>query len=67
MQKKRPRAEPVVQQQVHAASNKKQKKNTENMALNIVRQYRASGSARDHMTSISEYQTPKRRNRAPYY
>jgi hypothetical protein len=66
MQKKRPRAEPVVQQ-VHAASNKKQKKNTENMALNIVRQYRASGSARDHMTSISEYQTPKRRNRAPYY
>ena len=67
MQKKRPRAEPVVQQQVHAASTKKQKKNTENMALNIVRQYRASGSARDHMTSISEYQTPKRRNRAPYY
>jgi len=36
MQKKRPRAEPVVQQQVHAASTKKQKKNTENMALNIV-------------------------------
>lgn len=67
MQKKRPRSEPVVHQQVHAASTKKQKKNTENMALNIVRQYRASGSARDHMTSISEYQTPKRRNRAPYY
>lgn len=68
MQKKRPRAEPVVQQRVHAASTKKQKKNTENMALNIIQQYRASGSARDHMTAMSEYQTPKRRNtRAPYY
>jgi hypothetical protein len=68
MQKKRPRAEPVVQQMVHAASTKKQKKNTENMALNIIQQYRASGSARDHMTAMSEYQTPKRRNtRAPYY
>jgi len=68
MQKKRPRAEPVVQQRVHAASTKKQKKNTENMALNIIQQYRASGSARDHMAAMSEYQTPKRRNtRAPYY
>jgi hypothetical protein len=68
MQKKRPRAEPVVQQRVHAASTKKQKKNTENMALSIIQQYRASGSARDHMTAMSEYQTPKRRNtRAPYY
>jgi len=68
MQKKRPRTEPVVQQRVHAASTKKQKKNTENMALNIIQQYRASGSARDHMTAMSEYQTPKRRNtRAPYY
>jgi len=68
MQKKRPRAEPVVQQRVHAASTKKQKKNTENTALNIIQQYRASGSARDHMTAMSEYQTPKRRNtRAPYY
>jgi hypothetical protein len=68
MQKKRPRAEPVVQQRVHAASTKKQKKNTENMALSIIQQYRASGSARDHMTAMSEYQTPKRRNtRATYY
>jgi hypothetical protein len=68
MQKKRPRAEPVVQQRVHAASTKKQKKNTENMALSIIQQYRASGSARDHMTAMSEYQTPRRRNtRAPYY
>jgi len=68
MQKKRPRTEPVVQQRVHAASTKKQKKNTENTALNIIQQYRASGSARDHMTAMSEYQTPKRRNtRAPYY
>jgi len=68
MQKKRPRTEPVVQQRVHAASTKKQKKNTENMALSIIQQYRASGSARDHMTAMSEYQTPKRRNtRAPYY
>jgi hypothetical protein len=68
MQKKRPRDEPVVQQRVHAASTKKQKKNTENMALSIIQQYRASGSARDHMTAMSEYQTPKRRNtRAPYY
>jgi len=64
MQKKRPRAEPVVA--THAASTKKQKKNTENMALNIIKQYRASGSARDHMTAMSEYQAPKRR-RAPYY
>lgn len=68
MQKKRPRVEPVVQQKVHAASTKKQKKNTENMALSIIQQYRASGSARDHMTAMSEYQTPKRRSsRAPYY
>ena len=68
MQKKRPRTEPVVQQRVHAASTKKQKKNTENTALNIIQQYRASGSARDHMAAMSEYQTPKRRNtRAPYY
>lgn len=64
MQKKRPRAEPV--QMTHAASTKKPKKNTENMALNIIKQYRASGSARDHMTAMSEYQTPNRR-RAPYY
>ena len=61
MQKKRPA--PAVQ--VHAASTKKQKKNTENMALGIVKMYRASGSARDHMSAISDYQTPKRR--APYY
>lgn len=68
MQKKRPRDEPVVQQKVHAASTKKQKKNTENMALCIIKQYRASGSARDHMSAMTEYQTPKRRNtRAPYY
>lgn len=68
MQKKRPReiVQPVVHQQVHAASTKKQKKNTENMALSIIKQYRASGSARDHMTALSEYQQPKRR-RAPYY
>ena len=59
MQKKRPAV------QVHAASTKKQKKNTENMALGIVQRYRASGSARDHMSAISDYQTPKRR--APYY
>jgi len=68
MQKKRPRverAEPVAQQ-VHAASTKKQKKNAENMALGIIKQYRASGSARDHMSALSEYQAPKRR-RAPYY
>lgn len=65
MQKKRPRTEPVVQ--VHAASNKKQKKNETLTALSIIKQYRASGSARDHMTAMSEYQTPKRRPRAPYY
>lgn len=65
MQKKRPRAEPQTQM-THAASTKKQKKNTENMALSIIKQYRASGSARDHMTAMSEYQAPKRR-RAPYY
>jgi hypothetical protein len=66
MHKKRPRAEPVQVQMTHAASTKKQKKNTENMALNIIKQYRSSGSARDHMTAMSEYQAPKRR-RAPYY
>ena len=66
MHKKRPRAEPVQAQMTHAASTKKQKKNTENMALNIIKQYRSSGSARDHMTAMSEYQAPKRR-RAPYY
>lgn len=66
MHKKRPRAEPVQAQMTHAASTKKQKKNTENMALNIIKQYRCSGSARDHMTAMSEYQAPKRR-RAPYY
>ena len=65
MQKKRPRTEPVVQ--VHAASTKKQKKNDTLTALSIIKQYRASGSARDHMTAMSEYQTPKRRPRAPYY
>jgi hypothetical protein len=68
MHKKRPRTEPVVQQKVHAASTKKQKNNDSLTALSIIRQYRASGSARDHMTALSEYQTPKRRNtRAPYY
>jgi hypothetical protein len=69
MHKKRPRAEPVQTHQTqmtHAASTKKQKKNTENMALSIIKQYRSSGSARDHMTAMSEYQTPNRR-RAPYY
>lgn len=66
MHKKRPASAiqaPAVQ--VHAASTKKQKKNTENMALGIVQMYRSSGSARDHMSAISDYQTPKRR--APYY
>lgn len=66
MQKKRPA--PVQETMVHAASTKKQKRNTENMALSIVKQYRASGSARDHMTALSEMQQPKKRNRrAPYY
>jgi hypothetical protein len=64
MHKKRPRAEPA-KVATHAASNKKQK-NTENMALSIIQRYRASGSARDHMTAMSEYQVPNRR-RAPYY
>ncbi len=66
MHKKRPHVEPV--QKVHAAS-KKPKKNTDTLtALSIIQQYRASGSARDHMAALSEYQTPKRRNtRAPYY
>ncbi len=72
MQKKRVREEPV-QQKIHAASTKKQKtipqaRSTENYALSIIKKYRASGSARDHMTAVSDYQTPKRRgNRAPYY
>ena len=66
MQKKRPAPQPV--QQVHAASTKKQKRSTENMALSIVKQYRSSGSARDHMTALSEMQQPKKRSkRAPYY
>lgn len=66
MQKKRPAPQPV--QQVHAASTKKQKRSTENMALSIVKQYRSSGSARDHMTALSELQQPKKRSkRAPYY
>ena len=70
MQKKRPRAEPVQTHQTqmtHAASTKKQKKNTENIALSIIKQYRSSGSARDHMTAMSEYQAPPNRRRAPYY
>ena len=70
MHKKRPRPEPVQARQTqmtHAASTKKQKKNTENMALSIIKQYRSSGSARDHMTAMSEYQTPTNRRRAPYY
>ena len=63
MQKKRPAA-PVV----HAASTKKQKRSTENMALSIVKQYRSSGSARDHMTALMDMQQPKKRGRrAPYY
>ena len=72
MNKKRVREEPV-QQHVHAASTKKQKvvpqqRSTENYALSIIKKYRASGSARDHMTAMQEYQTPKRRGaRAPYY
>ena len=72
MQKKRVREEPS-QQIVHAASTKKQKvvpqqRSTENYALSIIKKYRASGSARDHMTAIQDYQTPKRRaTRAPYY
>lgn len=72
MNKKRVREEPV-QQLVHAASAKKQKvvpqqRSTENYALSIIKKYRASGSARDHMTAMQEYQTPKRRGaRAPYY
>ena len=72
MNKKRGREEPV-QQLVHAASTKKQKvvpqqRSTENYALSIIKKYRASGSARDHMTAMQEYQTPKRRGaRAPYY
>ena len=72
MNKKRVREEPV-QQLVHAASTKKQKvvpqqRSTENYALSIIKKYRASGSARDHMTAMQEYQTPKRRGaRAPYY
>jgi hypothetical protein len=62
MQKKRPA--PVV----HAASTKKQKHSTENMALSIVKQYRSSGSARDHMTALMDMQQPKKRGRrAPYY
>lgn len=70
MQKKRPREEPV-KEIVHAASSKtqvkRQKKNTENVAMAIVRKYRASGSARDHMSAISDMQQPRRRNRQPYY
>lgn len=72
MHKKRVREEPA-QQIVHAASTKKQKvvpqqRSTENYALSIIKKYRASGSARDHMTAIQDYQTPKRRGaRAPYY
>tara|TARA_B100000925_G_scaffold117703_2_gene87359 strand:- start:2592 stop:3779 length:1188 start_codon:yes stop_codon:yes gene_type:complete len=71
MQKKRPREEPV-KEIVHAASTrtqvKKQKKNTENVAMAIVRKYRASGSAVDHMSALSEMQTPnRRRSRQPYY
>jgi len=66
MQKKRPVEQ--VQTRLHAASNKKQKRNTENMALSIVKQYRSSGSARDHMSALSEMQQPKQRGRrAPYY
>jgi hypothetical protein len=67
MQKKRPReVEPV--QVVHAASVKKPKKSSENAALSIIKQYRASGSARDHMSAIHDYQAPRRRvNRQPYY
>lgn len=69
MQKKRPApVQETHNTMVHAASTKKQKRNTENMALSIVKQYRASGSARDHMTALSEMQNPKKRNRrAPYY
>jgi len=67
MQKKRPREEPV-KEVVHAASTKKQKKNTENVAMSIVRKYRASGSAVDHMSALSEMQAPnRRRSRQPYY
>lgn len=67
MQKKRPREEPV-KEIVHAASTKKQKKSTENVAMSIVRKYRASGSAVDHMSALSEMQTPnRRRSRQPYY
>ena len=69
MQKKRERP---VEVQTHAASTKKQKvvpqHSTENYALSIIKKYRASGSARDHMSAINDYQTPKRRGaRAPYY
>jgi len=69
MHKKRPREEPPTPTVVHAASTKKQKKSTENVALSIIKQYRSSGSARDHMTAMSDYQTPRRSsvNRAPYY
>lgn len=67
MQKKRPREVESVQV-VHAASTKKPKKSSENAALSIIKQYRASGSARDHMSAIHDYQAPKRRvNRQPYY
>ena len=71
MQKKRPREQPV-QEINHAASTKqtakKQRRNTENRALSIIKQYRASGSARDHMSALSEMQTPnRRRSRQPYY
>ena len=63
MSRKRPRAPQV---QVHAASKKQ--KTTENAALSIIQQYRSTGSARDKMEAMSEYQTPKRRTgRAPYY
>jgi carboxypeptidase C (cathepsin A) len=61
----RKRTRPEVQTQVHVASKKQ--KSTANQALSIIQKYRSSGSARDHMTAMSEYQTPKRRNRAPYY
>ena len=68
MSKKRPATAPVV----HAASTKKvktapvvQKKNDVQRFLTAMSKYNVTGTARDHMESIS--QIGKRGQRAPYY